>query len=138
MIKITYLNGNVQNINVDGSFYSTVVEKRVNGRWKQVKLDPPEWRKHIMEHAESIAHDCSQSYNRGCPVLSIELFTPNPQENAIKHFNPSPVVNEYPKDAGYKKEQKIYRKMFKNTPFNEKMKFEQFKRAWKESLLTKN
>jgi hypothetical protein len=109
MLRITYINGFVQNINVDGSFFvNTIAEK--NG--KKSICTP-------MEKAEGLAFDLS--YVRQSGVSKFELFEDEFDEGKIRIFAPvREKENIYAyllKTAEYKAERKILRNKFKNVPF---------------------
>jgi hypothetical protein len=115
MIKITYIDGSVQNINVDGSFFAiTLAEK--NGR--KIKLTP-------MDKAEDIAVDLSYVRRRG--LNKVELFENPDDAGKIKVFAPLRESDKqyYPKSLNYITEVNLLRKKFKNVPFkgSEKLVF---------------
>lgn len=87
MLKITYTNGNVQNINVTGDFFTVTLAPK-NG--KQIKLSP-------IEKAEDLAFDLatqrslSKEGHQSRPPLSvahIELLYPGSPDPKVKVFNP--------------------------------------------------
>lgn len=74
MLKITYTNGDVQNIKVTGDFFAVTLASKDG---KMVKLSP-------MEKAESIAFDLA--VNRNSEVSQFELFYRNNPEPKTKVF----------------------------------------------------
>lgn len=76
MLKITYTNGDVQNINVTGDFFAITLAPK-NG--KPVKISP-------IEKAEDFAFDLAAA--RGGEVSSVALSYPGSKDPKIKVFNP--------------------------------------------------
>lgn len=114
MITITYTNGNKQLISPGGSFYASVVEKKYGNQYKQVQLQPGEFKKHILDIAEDIAWDSQWFSKRGCFMSSITIQAPS-GELLERKYNPMTEKNEHiPRAASYKKEQKKLRKMHKH------------------------
>ena len=74
MLKITYTNGDVQNINVTGDFFTITL---VPSNGKPIKLSPT-------QKAEAFAFDLAEA--RNTQVASIEIFYPDQPESKIKHF----------------------------------------------------
>lgn len=112
MLKITYINGDVQNINVTGEFFTVTLGEK-NG--KPYKFTP-------MEKAEDLAIDLT--YARRSGLSKFELFEDEFDEGRIKVFAPvrekENVYAYLMKTDEYKKEKKILRKKWKNVPFKGK------------------
>lgn len=79
MLKITYTNGDVQNINVTGDFFAITLAPK-NG--KPTKISP-------IEKAEDIASDTAAA--RGSEVANIALWYPGSKDPKTRVFLP---VNE--------------------------------------------
>lgn len=101
MLKITYTNGDVQNVNVTGDFFAITLAPK-NG--KPVKISP-------IEKAEDFAFDLAAA--RGGEVSSVSLFYPGSKDPKVRIFNP-----EYEKEieetavasASFIKELKAFKK----------------------------
>jgi hypothetical protein len=76
MLKITYTNGDVQNINVTGDFFSITLAPK-NG--KPVKISP-------IEKAEDFAFDLADQTGR--EVSSVSLHYPGGREPKVRLFRP--------------------------------------------------
>jgi hypothetical protein len=76
MLKITYTNGDVQNINVTGDFFAITLAPK-NG--KPVKISP-------IEKAEDFSFDLAAA--RGGEVSSVSLFYPGSKDPKVRVFKP--------------------------------------------------
>lgn len=76
MLKITYTNGDIQNINVTGDFFAITLAPK-NG--KPVKISP-------IEKAEDFAFDLAAA--RGGEVSSVSLSYPGSKEPKTRIFKP--------------------------------------------------
>lgn len=76
MLKITYTNGDIQNINVTGDFFAITLAPK-NG--KPVKISP-------IEKAEEFAFDLADA--RGGLVSSVAVFYPGSKDPKMKVFRP--------------------------------------------------
>jgi hypothetical protein len=76
MLKITYTNGDIQNVNVTGDFFALTLAPK-NG--KPVKVSP-------IEKAENWSSDLAAA--RRTEVSSIALFYPGSKEPKLKVFKP--------------------------------------------------
>jgi len=74
MLKITYTNGDVQNVNVTGDFFTITL---VPSNGKPIKLTPT-------QKAEAFAFDMADQ--RKTQVSSIEIFFPEHPEPKVKHY----------------------------------------------------
>lgn len=118
MLKITYTNGDIQNIKVSAEFFTiTVVEK--NG--VKEKITP-------LDKAETLAHDLAINRNQltqNSEVATINLVFPGNRGEKTKHFKavviPEP-VERLEASPSYTKELKRLKKLFKNIPFTQKWK----------------
>lgn len=115
MIKITYINGDLQKINVDREFFTLTLAPK---KGKMTSMTPT-------EKATDLAFDLAVI--RSSEVHRVEVFfpdNPDPRKKVFKQlidtFSPRLV-----KDAKYKKTVKAWKKMFKNIPFkgSKKMAF---------------
>lgn len=114
MLQITYINGDIQNINVDGTFYSVSLALK-NG--KQNKLLP-------IDKGESFARDLAE--RRGTPLHKVILLDPETKDILHKRMIEPLSIREYDyvePTPGYLKEKKLLRKKFKNQKFTQKFTF---------------
>ena len=114
MLKITYTDGTVQNINVTGDFFTVTLAEK-NG--KKVNVTP-------LEKAEGLAIDLS--FVRQIPLHKFELITGQEEGDKVRYFNPMrETENVYAylvKTTEYKQERKLLRNQFKRIPFTDSKK----------------
>lgn len=80
MLKVTFTNGDIQNIKVTGDFFSvTLAEKNTEFTTKKIKVTP-------IEKAESLALDLA--VGRRSEVSSISLFYPGSKTPKVKTYKP--------------------------------------------------
>ena len=112
MIKITYINGDVQSVNVDDSFFTTSVAPK-NG--KKTWLTPA-------QKAIELASECSR-LNK-LDLSQIEIVYPNGKEPSVMKFR-EVEAKECIQQTGSFDIKKKFRNMFKNVSFtaSEKLVF---------------
>lgn len=105
MLKITYINGDVQNINVTGDFFAITLAPK-NG--KPTKISP-------IEKAEDLAFDLA--ITRNSEVSAVELLYPGSDKPKVKHFKPvdeKEVEEKAIPTLAFIKEMKKYKKEWRN------------------------
>lgn len=105
MLKITYTNGDVQNINVTGDFFAITLAPK-NG--KPVKISP-------IEKAEDLAFDLAAA--RYGEVSSVSLFYPGSKDPKVRIFKPEDereVEEQAIATPSFIKELKAYKREWKN------------------------
>lgn len=111
MIKITYINGVHQMITPDGSFYSSVVEKKVNGKLKKIILRGQDYRDHILDIAEQIAFDNSHIDKLHSKVHKVSAQLPD-GTIVNRWYTPfEPIEPSFKQTPGYKRHVKQLKKV---------------------------